>query len=426
MTLKLSSFLLILSLGVSLVYAATTDEKKAAEYSQRGAAYFSKGNYWMAIDEFKKSIELLPSHYKSHSNLGYAYLYANKPDEALECFKKALSLNPDCLEAMRGIGTAYLNLGKYNEAASYLEKSISMEPNTIPPYMALGDIYSKQGRHKDSIPLYEKVIANNPSFLRAYTQIAFSYSMIGDFENGYKYMKKAQGLSPNDKTIREVVIGFENKLKNEQNAKETIWKNSIFQEPKGKTMDLVNFTPVKINLPFNIKYPANWYVREEVADMSMVCISREPIKEMNDKYYVGFSGMYQPNYFISREPAYTALGKTAKAVVKTVDWDKDKARFVDSLKQNGYDILSQSEVTLSNQPALKIEYTSSVVKVKMLYINLGTGLLTLLFEAPPAEYNQYSEIFEQMIKSASIRNDFKITSVTEALAKITQEQINTR
>jgi len=136
--------------------------------------------------------------------------------------------------------------------------------------------------------------------------------------------------------------------------------------------------------------------------------------------------MYQPDYFISREPAYTALGKMAKAVVKTVDWDKDKERFIDNLKQNGYDVLSQSEITVSKQPALKIEYASSVVKIKMLYIKLGKDLLTLLFEAPPAEYNQYSEVFEQMIKSIVIRSDFKITSVAEALAKITQEQINAR
>lgn len=430
MKLKLSFSLLILVLGMRLVYAETVEEKfnksKAAEYSQRGASYFSKGNYWMAIEEFKKSLELSPDYYMSYTNLGYAYLYTKKPDEALGYFNKALSLKPECLEAIRGIGTTYLNLKQYDEAAKYLEKSIKIDPDSIPPYMALGETYNSQRRYKDAIPLFEKVIAKNPDFVRAYVQISFSYSVIGEYEKGYQYIKKAQQLSPNDPTINDLSRRFEEKLKNEQANRETVWKNSIFQEPKSKTGELVEFTPVKITLPLTLKYPANWYIREEVADVPMLCISREPIKDINDKYKVGFSAIFRPDYFVSHEPENTKLGKMAKAVVKIVDWKKDKERFVKNLKENGNTILAQTEIAVSSQPGLRIEYNSSVARITLLYIKLGKDALMLIFEAPPNEYDNYKDMFEQMIKSVAIRSDFRIISVSDEAARITQEQINAR
>ena len=420
----------VLLIQAKIAFSDDLDERfkksEAFKYNQKGVAYLNNKNFLLSVEEFKKSLELFPDYYATYSNLGYAYLYSGKPNEALECFKKVIILKPEFPEGIRGIGSTYLALKQEDEALKYLEKSIKMDPNIVPPYMALGNIYNNQKRFAEAIAMFEKVIEKEPTFVPAYTNISLAYTMQNEFEKGYEYMKKAQKLSPNDPTINDLMLRFDDKLKSQKATLEAIQKDSMIQEPKGDTMELVDFVPVKIGLPFNIKYPAKWYVRETVENAPSLYITREPIRNVEDKYKVGVAAIYSADYFISREAADTKFGKMAKAVLKAKNWVEDKKGFVQNLKQNGFTILSQSDIKISDQPALRVEYKSILAQVTILYVKLGKDLLMIFFEAPPGEYGAYRDTFERMINSFAIRNDFKIIDEGTIFEKVVQEQIAER
>ncbi|MCX5678864.1 MAG: hypothetical protein NTY76_07135 [Candidatus Omnitrophica bacterium] len=172
------------------------------------------------------------------------------------------------------------------------------------------------------------------------------------------------------------------------------------QEPKGDTVNLVDFIPQKINFPFEIKYPAKWYVREELTgNMPALILSQEPIKNDTDKYKVGVSLLYNVGYFSSRESSSSALGQTADLVVRIRDWKESKKQFVEGLKEAGNTIISQSDIKVSGQPALRVEFESKAVRVTVIYVQVGVHLLMMTFESPPQEYNLYKDIFEKMINS---------------------------
>ena len=427
--LILSSFLLLLS--THTLFAESIDEKfnnsRAFQYSKKGAEYLRRKNFESAIKNFEKSLNLFPNYYMTYSNLGYAYLYSGQSDKALESFKKALSLKSDCVEAIRGMGSVYMSLKQEDKAAKYFEKSIEIDSNSIPPYMTLGIIYNNQKRYNEAIPLFEKVIEKKPRFVPAYTNISISYTMKGDIEKGYEYMQKAQHLEPNNVTINGLIRQFENKIKTKEHAIKDIQKSVIFHEPKGNTMELVEFTPTKINLPFNIKYPAMWYVREVPVETKSLFLSREPIREINDTYKVGLGVFYHEDYFIRQEPADSKMGRMGKAVLKAIKWKEDKTRFIEDLKKSGYTILSKAETEILNQPTLRVEYKNDeITRVTMLYIKVGKELLMLFFEAPPREYDEYKDTFEKMIKSFSIRSDFKIVDEATIFEEKIQEQIRNR
>lgn len=172
------------------------------------------------------------------------------------------------------------------------------------------------------------------------------------------------------------------------------------QDPKSDTMELTYFVPSLIKFPFEVKHPAAWYVREEVAgNMPCLFFTREPIKKEGDRYFVGASYLYNVGYFASKEPSDSALGQTARMVIRMRDWEESKKQFTESLKKDGDAIISQSDTMVSGQPALRVDYESKNARVTTIYIKVGTHLLTMTFEAPPQEYNQYKDIFEKMLSS---------------------------
>lgn len=173
----------------------------------------------------------------------------------------------------------------------------------------------------------------------------------------------------------------------------------VIQEPKSDTMELVSFVPQKINFPFEIKYPAKWYVREETVGMPSLFLTREPIRTDTDRYTVGASLLYNIAFFSSREPSNSALGQTADFVIKIKDWDESKKQFIEGLKEGGNTIISQSDVTISGQPALRVEYKSKTLHAITFYIRVGVHLLAVTFEAPPNEYGQYKDVFDKILSS---------------------------
>jgi len=176
--------------------------------------------------------------------------------------------------------------------------------------------------------------------------------------------------------------------------------NFAVQEPKSNSMELTYFVPGLIKFPFEIKYPGAWYIREEVAgNIPCLFFTREPIRKEGDRYNVGASLLYNIGYFASKEPSDSILGQMAQTVIKMRDWDESKKQFVESLEKNGNSIISQADVTISGQPSLRVEYESKTARITTIYIKAGNHLLTIIFEAPPQEYEQYKDIFEKMLNS---------------------------
>lgn len=198
----------------------------------------------------------------------------------------------------------------------------------------------------------------------------------------------------------------------------------IVHEPQGTTMEIVDFTPQLINYQSNIKYPAKWYVREETAGAPSLFITREPLKETIDRYKVGASIYYRMSYFISQEPPNSEMRKTAKAVLKVIDWEKDKQRNIEFWKNEGQTVVAHSDISISSQPALRIEHEAKNYRAITIYIKAGIHLIVMTFEAPPQEFESYRDTFEEMIKAFSFKKEFQIIDEATVLEAKTKEAMS--
>ncbi len=87
-----------------------------------GLAYGRIGNQDMALEMFKKVIEIKPDYKYAWNNMGNVYARMENYDRAVECYKKALEIDPNYSDALLNMGYVMIRRGSYDEAMKMAEK----------------------------------------------------------------------------------------------------------------------------------------------------------------------------------------------------------------------------------------------------------------------------------------------------------------
>ncbi|MFW9824760.1 MAG: tetratricopeptide repeat protein [Candidatus Thorarchaeota archaeon] len=85
--------------------------------------------YEKAEQMFKKVIEIDPTNYRAHYNLGIVHFNLERHEKAKECYEKAIELKPDYYHCIYNLGLIYEREGDLKEALKYYEKALDIEPN---------------------------------------------------------------------------------------------------------------------------------------------------------------------------------------------------------------------------------------------------------------------------------------------------------
>jgi tetratricopeptide (TPR) repeat protein len=84
--------------------------------------------YEKAKDIFKKIIEIDPTNYRAHYNLGIANFNLDEIEEAKECYEEAVRIKPDYKHCLYNIGLIYEREGNLKKALRYYEKALEIDP----------------------------------------------------------------------------------------------------------------------------------------------------------------------------------------------------------------------------------------------------------------------------------------------------------
>ena len=114
----------------------------------------ARGDFNLAIVEYKKEQETSPFNYKPDFNLGLLYAKAKEFDKAIKEFKSCIEKNEEYPKAYVFLAKAYMDSGKdLNEAAELARKGLNLNPDlktTILAHFILADIYNRLGKHEES------------------------------------------------------------------------------------------------------------------------------------------------------------------------------------------------------------------------------------------------------------------------------------
>ncbi len=84
--------------------------------------------YEKAKDMFKRIIEINPTNYRAHYNLGIANFNLDEIEKAKECYEEAVRIKPDYKHCLYNIGLIYEREGNLQEALRYYEKALEIDP----------------------------------------------------------------------------------------------------------------------------------------------------------------------------------------------------------------------------------------------------------------------------------------------------------
>lgn len=135
----------------------------------------------------------------------YYYSYTKNDNEnAIRMFKNALEQDPRYSLAYAGLGDSYCQrFSEHGFSMEWLDSSIAMSKKAITfdsslaeGYKALGAAYYARGWYKKALDENAKAVGLNPGYSDAVNNFGVLLVMMGDFEEGVKWVKKATLLDP--------------------------------------------------------------------------------------------------------------------------------------------------------------------------------------------------------------------------------------
>jgi tetratricopeptide (TPR) repeat protein len=105
-------------------------EKTADGRFKTGVAEFKKGNFQVAVDNFRQAAELMPgnSRYWNYLSLGYSKV-PGRLEEAEESLMEAIKLEPLNADLYSNMGLICMKAGLKTKAHAHFEKALQINPN---------------------------------------------------------------------------------------------------------------------------------------------------------------------------------------------------------------------------------------------------------------------------------------------------------
>ena len=206
----------------------------------RGVFFLKKDRYDLAIHDFNKAIELLPSFTTAYSNRGIAYFYLNEYHKSLSDFNKALETDGQNIKKYFELNKSYYRTAKLDmevkNASVYLNRanvyvkldsfSLALDdllklknliPESIEIYMKIGYCYQNIGDYNKAIENYLIPLEKDQFSPFTYSNLSNCYVEINEFEKAIETLEKGIQANPNEINLvknKEYLINKFDSLRN--------------------------------------------------------------------------------------------------------------------------------------------------------------------------------------------------------------------
>jgi tetratricopeptide (TPR) repeat protein len=170
--------------------------KKAVSYYEKGSNALQEKKYEEAVKYLRQAIELAPTFYDAHDQLGIAYresgrpddaekefiaahelnstgvtpllnltslyLEENKPDRAVKTGEEAVKVNSHSAPAFFSLGVALYKAASLERAEAALKRALELAPRMANVRLALANVYLKLHRYDNTLDQLNRYIAENP------------------------------------------------------------------------------------------------------------------------------------------------------------------------------------------------------------------------------------------------------------------------
>lgn len=144
---------------------------------------------------------------QSYVDAGGHHMFYDDYGLAMEAYRKALEINPRCQAAHEGWGIALLGQNKFVEAREKLLTAVELEPNSTYAHTYLAQALAKLGDTTGAIRHHREALRLNPHDADAHASLGSLLVDAGNFSEGKQHLAEAARLAP-DSPLSQVVLGM--------------------------------------------------------------------------------------------------------------------------------------------------------------------------------------------------------------------------
>jgi cytochrome c-type biogenesis protein CcmH/NrfG len=160
---------LLAALLATLAAAPAAASRRAAEYNDKGVAYYEEGRWQEAVEAFSHAYDLVPDNNQVRRNLCNALqaragsLAADGDFESgVEELLWAIVVDPENAQPLVQLGSYHLRLDEVNDAIFRLEDALDLEPDNLLARELLGDAYYQSNDLASAIAQWRIVYERDP------------------------------------------------------------------------------------------------------------------------------------------------------------------------------------------------------------------------------------------------------------------------
>jgi len=165
--------------------------------------YSSKDNK-IAINLFKKAIEIAPNYAQAYAGLANAYLQGvyqfnfprSKIDFTLLLIEQGIKINPNIAALFKAKGFAYALNGFYHKSIVAYHQAIRIDPNYTDAITNLAYNYRELGMLIEALYWHKKVVDILPESTSGYQHLAQTYASLNMYKEAEYWFNKAMMLQP--------------------------------------------------------------------------------------------------------------------------------------------------------------------------------------------------------------------------------------
>jgi tetratricopeptide (TPR) repeat protein/Tol biopolymer transport system component len=177
-----------------------TNPDDARIHNNLGTALQKSGRYAEAIPEFEKALELNPQYHAIYYNLGRTLLAAGRTDEAIRTLEGGLrTYESDELRTQLGLALASKN--RVDEAKAQFDRALEINPNNAIAHFARGVALACQSDWDGAITEYKATLRLNPQYESAHVYLGAALRQKDEWDGAIAEYREALKLNPNDDEV---------------------------------------------------------------------------------------------------------------------------------------------------------------------------------------------------------------------------------
>src|SRR5262245_61853945 len=171
--------------------------RKAVSLFEKGRDSLKKKDTDDAIKNFRHALELAPTFYEAHNQLGIAYIEAGRSDEAESEFRLAHELNSTAIEPLLNLTKLYIDENQPDRAVTAGEQAVKTNSRSAPAFFSLGMALYKAAMLDRAEAALKRALELAPKMANAHLLLANIYLKLRQFDDTVQQLDKYIAENPN-------------------------------------------------------------------------------------------------------------------------------------------------------------------------------------------------------------------------------------